>query len=172
MEKITAHIMGEIVSTNESEAFTLYKKSNFGQPTGQKIQYSLAEALYLVEKNKIQIKKSNKTLNFEEVFRIFKRIDSRIQLKYPVFKDLRDKGYVVKTALKFGSDFRVYEKGRTPDEEHAKWIVFCEHESKKFSWHEFSSKNRVAHSTKKNLLIAIIDEESAVSYYEVSWIRT
>ena len=81
MERITAYIIGEIVSTNESEAFTLYKKSNFGQPIGQKIQYSLAEALYLVEKNKIQIKKSNKSLNFEEVFKIFKRIDSRIQLK-------------------------------------------------------------------------------------------
>lgn len=172
MEKISAYLTGEIVSTNEAEAFTLYKKSNFGQPTGQKIQYSLPEALYLVEKNKIEIKKNKKALSFEELFNLFKRIDSRIQLKYPVFKDLRDKGHIVKTALKFGSDFRVYEKGRTPDEEHAKWIVFCEHESKKFSWHEFSAKNRVAHSTKKNLLIAIIDEESDVSYYEVSWIRT
>jgi len=172
MAAISTYLLGEIISTNESEAFTLYKKSSFGQPIGQKIQYSLAEALYLVEKNKIQIKKNNKPLSFEELFKIFKKIDSRIQLKYPVFKDLREKGYIVKTALKFGSDFRVYEKGKTPDEEHAKWIVFCEHESKKFSWHEFSSKNRVAHSTKKKLLIAIIDEESAVSYYEVSWIKT
>ncbi|HOF44261.1 MAG TPA: tRNA-intron lyase [Candidatus Pacearchaeota archaeon] len=172
MKKITAYLVGEIVSTNEAEAFTLYKKSNFGQPTGQKVNYSLPETLYLVEKNKIEIKKNKKSISFEELFRIFKKIDNRIQLKYPVFKDLRDKGYVVKTALKFGSDFRVYEKGKTPDEEHAKWIVFCEHESKKFSWHEFSAKNRVAHSTKKNLLIAIIDEESDVSYYEISWIKT
>jgi tRNA-intron endonuclease len=172
MGKILTYLLGEIVSTNEAEAFTLYKKSNFGQPIGQKIQYSLAEALYLVEKEKIEIIKNKKKIVFEELFKIFKKIDSRIQLKYPVFRDLRDKGYVVKTALKFGADFRVYEKGRTPDEEHAKWIVFCEHESKKFSWQDFSSKNRVAHSTKKNLLIAIIDEESDVSYYEVSWVRT
>ena len=172
MNKISAYLLGEIVSTNEAEAFTLYKKSNFGQPTGQKIQYSLPEALYLVENNKIEIKNNKKTLNFEELFKIFKKIDNRIQLKYPVFKDLREKGYVVKTALKFGADFRVYEKGTTPDQEHAKWILFCEHESKKLSWHEFSAKNRVAHSTKKNLLIAIIDEESDISYYEISWIKT
>jgi tRNA-intron endonuclease, archaea type len=171
MSKILTYLLGRIVSTNEAEAFTLYKKSNFGQPVGQKIQYSLPEALYLVEKNKIEIKKGRNILEFEELLKIFKKIDSRIQLKYPVFKDLRDKGYVVKTALKFGADFRVYEKGRTPDEEHAKWIVFCEYESKKFSWQEFSSKNRVAHSTKKNLLLAIIDEESDVSYYEVSWVK-
>lgn len=172
MSKILTYIMGEVVSTNEAEAFTLYKKSNFGQPIGQKIQYSLSEALYLIEKGKIEVMKNKKIIEFEELFKLFKKIDSRIQLKYPVFKDLRDKGYVVKTALKFGADFRVYEKGRTPDEEHAKWIVFVEHESNKFSWQDFSSKNRVAHSTKKNLLIAILDEESDVSYYEVSWVRT
>lgn len=172
MNKILTYLLGEIVSTNEAEAFTLYKKSKFGQPIGQKIQYSLSEALYLVEKGKIEVIKNKKIIGFEELFKLFKKIDSRIQLKYPIFKDLRDKGYVVKTALKFGADFRVYEKGRTPDEEHAKWIVFVEHESNKFSWQDFSSKNRVAHSTKKNLLIAILDEESDVSYYEVSWVRT
>ncbi|MDD3940419.1 MAG: tRNA-intron lyase [Candidatus Pacebacteria bacterium] len=172
MNKIRTYILGEVVSTNEADAFTLYKKSNLGQPINQKIQYSLSEALYLVEKGKIEIIKNKKGISFEELLKIFKKIDSKIQIKYPVFKDLRDKGYVVKTALKFGADFRVYEKGTTPDEEHAKWIVFCEHESKKFSWHEFAAKNRVAHSTKKNLLLAIIDEESDVSYYEVSWIRT
>ena len=171
MNKILTHLLGEVVSTNEAEAFTLYKKSNFGQPIGQKIQYSLSEALYLVEKDKIEIIKNKKIMKFEELLGLFKKIDYRIQLKYPVFKDLREKGYVVKTALKFGADFRVYDKGRTPDEEHARWIVFCEHESKKFSWHEFSAKNRVAHSTKKNLLIAILDEESDVSYYEISWIK-
>ena len=33
------------------------------------------------------------------------------------------------------------------------------------------AKNRVAHSTKKNLLIAIVDEEAKVSYYEIRWIQ-
>ena len=60
MEKIPAYILGEVVSTNEAEAFTLYKKSNFGQPIGQKIHYSLSEALYLVEKKKIEIIKNKK----------------------------------------------------------------------------------------------------------------
>ena len=50
--------MGEVVSTNEADAFTLFKKSNFGQPIGQKIQYSLSEALYLVEKGKIEVMKN------------------------------------------------------------------------------------------------------------------
>ena len=98
--------------------------------------------------------------------------DKKIILKYPVFRDLRKKGYLVKTALKYGADFRVYEKGKKISEEHSKWVVFAEHESKKTSWHEFSAKNRVAHSTKKNLLIAIIDDEGDITYYEVRWVKT
>jgi len=65
MKKITAYLVGEIVSTNEAEAFTLYKKSNFGQPTGQKVNYSLPETLYLVEKNKIEIKKNKKSISLK-----------------------------------------------------------------------------------------------------------
>jgi len=172
MKQIPAHLIGNIISTNEAEAFTLYKKSHFGKPAGQKIRYSVSEALYLVEDKKLAILKNKKILSFNELFKLAKRLDSRIAIKYPVFKDLRKKGYIVKTALKFGADFRVYNKGRTPNNAHAKWIVFVEQESKKISWQEFASKNRVAHSTKKNLLIAILDEESDISYYEISWIKT
>tara|TARA_Y100000310_G_C20435111_1_gene693354 strand:- start:44 stop:562 length:519 start_codon:yes stop_codon:yes gene_type:complete len=172
MKKIQAHILGKTVSTNDSTAFTLQKKSHFGEKVGGKIQYTLSEALYLVEKNKIEIISKNKPLSKEELFKKFQRIDKKFSLKYPVFKDLRSKGHIVKTALKFGADFRVYVKGTSVGKAHAKWVVFCEHESTKLSWQEFSAKNRVAHSTKKNLLIAILDEESDVTYYEVRWVKT
>ena len=58
-----------------------------------------------------------------------------------------------------------------PGEKHAKWVVFVDHESKKLTWHDFAAKNRIAHSTKKNLLLGIVDEEGDVSYYEVKWIK-
>ncbi|MBT3691055.1 tRNA-intron lyase, partial [Candidatus Woesearchaeota archaeon] len=51
-------------------------------------------------------------------------------------------------------------------------IVFVDSETGKLTWHEFTAKNRVAHSTKKKLLIAIVDHEGKVSYYEVDWIKT
>jgi tRNA-intron endonuclease len=173
MNKIQSHLIGETITTNSADAFSLNKKSRFGEITSsRKIQYTFSEALYLVEKNKIEVLQKNKILNFDELLNKLKKMDSKIQLKYPVFKDLREKGHIVKTALKFGADFRVYKKGSSPGKGHSDWVVFCEHESNKFSWHEFSAKNRVAHSTKKNLLIAIVDEESDISYYEISWIRT
>jgi len=171
MNKFPSHIIGEIISSNDAEAHSLYKKSSFGEPVRGKIQYSLSEALFLVEKNKIEIFSRNKKISEKELLNKLKRIDKKIQIKYPVFKDLREKGYIVKTALKFGADFRVYDKGVKPGNKHAKWIVFADHESKRLTWPEFSAKNRVAHSTKKNLLLAIVDEEASITYYEVRWLK-
>ena len=171
MEKIKAYLVGEIISSNFSEAYNLHKKSSFGERKGDKIQYCFSEALFLTEKKKMSITSKNKELSKEELMRKFQRFDKKIQVKYSVFKDLKEKGYVVKTALKFGADFRVYEKGAKLGEKHAKWIVFVDYETNKMTWHEFSAKNRVAHSTKKNLLIAIVDEEGDITYYEVSWLK-
>lgn len=171
MQKILAQFSGEMISTNSADAFSLYKKSAFGEPVGDKIHYSLSEALFLVEKGTLVVLSKNKEIQKKDLIKKLQRIDKKISLKYLVYKDLRERGYVVKTALKFGADFRVYPKGKRPGSEHAKWIVFAEHESNKLTWHEFSAKNRVAHSTKKNLLLAIVDEEGKISYYEVSWVK-
>lgn len=173
MEKIQCYLIGKIVSSNDAESYSLYKKSCFGQPTAEnKIQYSLPEALYLTEKNKIEIfDAKGKKISKKDILKKFQKIDKKIHIKYLVFKNLRERGYIVKTALKFGAEFRVYPKGSRPGKKHAKWIVFTDHESEKISWHEFSAKNRVAHSTRKNLLLAIVDEEGDVTYYEVKWIK-
>jgi len=171
MEKIQSHLIGKFVLSNTSEAHLLYKKNNYGEKIDGKIQYSLAEALFLIEKGKMEIYQKNKKIKKEEFLKKLLKLDKKIQIKYLVFKDLRNKGYVVKTALKFGAEFRVYDKGTKPGKTHAKWIVFTDQESKKMTWHDFSSKNRVAHSTKKNLLLAIVDEEGSVTYYEVRWLK-
>ena len=76
-----------------------------------------------------------------------------------------------KGGLKFGADFRVYERGVKPGEDHAKWVVFPVKESSTLTWHEFSAKNRVAHSTKKRLLIGCVDDEGDVTYWEARWVR-
>ena len=168
---IQAHLTGKQVSSNSSEAMALKHKSNFGEKSEEKIIYSIYEAFFLFEKKKLKIFSGKKELSKEEIEKKLQRIEKRFSPKYVVFKDLREKGHTVKTALKFGADFRVYIKGTKPGKGHARWIVFVDKETERVSWHEFSAKNRVAHSTKKNLLLAIVDEEEGVLYYEVSWIK-
>lgn len=168
---IETHFQGNSISTNSAEAFSLQRKSSFGEIIEGKVNYSLVEAFFLFEKKKIEVLFKNKALSKEELLKKLNKIDKRFDLRYPVFKDLREKGYILKTALKFGADFRVYGKGEKPGNSHSKWILFTDYESNKNHWQDFAAKNRVAHSTKKKLILAILDEEGKISYYEVSWIK-
>ncbi|MBU0957909.1 MAG: tRNA-intron lyase [Nanoarchaeota archaeon] len=168
---INAVFSGKNATSNSTEAKNLYAKSRFGEPVDEKIQYSLVEALYLIEKKKMEIKEKSKKISARKFKEKIEDIDKKINTNYIVFKDMRQRGYLVKTALKFGAEFRVYEKGVKPGQDHAKWILYPVHESDPLTWHEFSGKNRVAHSTKKNLLIAIVDDEGDVTYYEVKWTK-
>jgi tRNA-intron endonuclease, archaea type len=171
-EKIKAKLIGEKVSSNSKLALDLFSSQRFGEVDAEKVFYSLPEAVFLAETNKIEITDSkNKKVSLKELMKRFEKIDKKFRTKYLVFKDLRSRGLIVKTALKFGAEFRVYEKGKNIGKDHAKWILFPIAETEQLTWHDFSAKNRVAHSTKKNLLIAIVDEENDVSYYEVKWIR-
>lgn len=172
MNNVNAILISGRISSNSSEAFSLFEKERFGEKEGEKIVYSPVESLYLLETKKLRIFDcQNKEIQLNSLLRKFEKLDKKFMVKYTVFKDLRKKGSIVKSALKFGAEFRVYEKGSKIGEDHAKWILFCLSEHEKISMQDFSSKNRVAHSTNKHLLIAIVDDESDVSYYESRWIK-
>jgi tRNA-intron endonuclease, archaea type len=168
---IQAYLSGTKITSTSNDAFSLYEKSRFGEKKQNKIEYSLAEALFLLEKNKLQLFQNKKQIPFDQALKKAKRLDKRIEIKYPVYENLRKRGYILKTALKFGADFRVYKKGVKPGQDHALWILFCVKEAQTNSWHDFAAKNRVAHSTKKKLLLGIVDDEDDVTFYEVTWLK-
>ena len=170
-KKILAMFSGEHVYSNKKEAMSLHSQRRFGELKSGKIIYSIFEALYLLETGKMEVQFEKKKLNFDKLIYKVQEKDKKVKTKYIVFKDMRKRGFIVKTALKFGADFRVYEKGIKPGQDHAKWILYPVSESSELTWHEFSAKNRVAHSTKKNLLIGIVDAEEDVTYYEIRWIK-
>ena len=162
-----------VLTENSDEARGLYNQSRYGSLLDDgKVQLSLLEAFYLLEKKKIEIIDGRKKkLKFDDFFKKAQKLEPNFWVRYCVFKDIRDRGYIIKTALKFGADFRVYNRGVKPGEDHAKWVVYPVHESSTLTWYEFAAKNRVAHSTKKRLLIAVVDEESDVSYWEARLLR-
>lgn len=151
----------------------LYDKSRFGEPVEKKkFQYALVEALFLIERGKMRlVDAKDKEIDYDSLIKKASKIESNYWTKYCVFRDLRTRGYIVKTALKFGADFRVYDRGIKPGEDHAKWIVYPVSEGEGLTWYEFAAKNRVAHSTKKRLLIGIVDSEGEPTYYEIAWKR-
>jgi len=162
-----------LLEKEDPVANELYSQNRFGMILDDgKLQLSLLEALFLLEKNKIRILDSRKKeINFEKFLKKAKKLEPNFWIRYVVFKDMRNRGYIIKTALKFGADFRVYDRGIKPGEDHAKWVVYPAHEGSTLTWYDFAAKNRVAHSTKKRLLMGVVDDENDVTYYEIKWIR-
>lgn len=163
----------KVITEPSDEAREFYTQSRFGViAESGKVELSLLEALYLFEKGKVDLKsEAGRKLTFESFLRKARKIEPNFWVRYCVFRDIRNRGYIIKTALKFGADFRVYDRGIKPGEDHAKWVVFPVHEGETLTWYEFAAKNRVAHSTKKRLLIGIVDDEGDVTYYEIKWTR-
>jgi len=173
-EKVSALFNKERVVTEVSdEAKDFYEKSRYGSMLASgKVQLSLLEALHLIEKGRLKVLDGRlKEIPFEKFLKKAQKLEANFWIKYCVYNDIRGRGYIIKTALKFGADFRVYDRGVKPGEDHAKWIVYPVHEGEALTWYSFAAKNRVAHSTKKRLLIGIVDNEGDVTYYEVKWVR-
>ncbi|MBN2881634.1 tRNA-intron lyase [Candidatus Woesearchaeota archaeon] len=165
-------VQERIICDFDDDANKIFSKNLMGVKEETKLVLSYIEALYLMYKKKLTVfSLKEKELLFDDILKLAKKANQDLWPRFCAYKDMRDRGYIVKTALKFGADFRIYDKGVKPGEDHAKWILFPVSETTKFSWYDFAAKSRVAHSTKKRLLIGLVDEESDVTYYEIAWKR-
>ncbi len=172
--KFPIYIQGENIFSNSNKAFSIQDSKNLGEKSNNKITYSEFEAFYLFETNQAKIIKT-KPLSEEQIIKEFSKKDKEFSIKYPVFKALRKKAYIVKTGSKFGTEFRVYSSSKNLNDfsashPHAKYLVFPIKQSEKLNLHELISKTRIAHSTAKKLLLAIVDKED-VLFYEIDWLK-
>jgi tRNA-intron endonuclease len=163
MFKITIYKEANRFFSNRKEAIALANESFFGELKEGKVIYSLFEVLYLLEKGKAEIIEDEKQINIKSLLKKIKNLE-----EYIVFKDLRNKGRVVKEGLKFGADFRVYDKGKKPGKDHASHLIFVT-KDKSIIIREMTAKARIANTTNKSLLLAIVDNEEDVNYYQINW---
>jgi len=115
------------------------------------------EAMYLSEKGIIKVIdiKTKKEMSMDELRKIWN--DKNFLMKYKVYKELRDKGFVVKSGLKFGADFAVYEFG--PGIDHAPFLVDVRDFYEKIDPSEMVRAGRLAHGVKKRFMIAALRDE-------------
>lgn len=177
VKKIIIKFNAGTFSSSEREAYNLHSKSFLGQSEENKIIFSDYETLYLLDKQKAEILDlKNKEINKISLIKKLSKKNKEIKNNYLVFKDLSDKGYILKTGLKFGAEFRAYEKKDLKkisksilEKSHAKYLVFVQNEKQKINWHDFCAKHRVAHSSGKLGLVAIVDSENSITYYVIDW---
>ncbi len=154
-----------IIVDDEAAASRLLQKG-FGKQggVGGRLELSLIEGLYLIDRGSIKVMKGKRNVAPDDIIKAATEED--FQLKYKVYADLRERGHIVKTGFKFGAHFRVYGRGESLSG-HSKYLVHAVPESDVYSFHEVSRIVRLAHGVKKQILFAVVDDDGDITYYKI-----
>ncbi len=120
-----------------------------------------------MEKNRIKIKHGDKEVDPEYLYKRGIRLVERFHELYIVYKDLRDKGFVLRRGLKFGCDYLVYVYG--PGIDHAPYGLQVYSIKDRVNPIEYVRMGRLLHSVRKKLVIALVDEKDNIEYILFSW---
>ena len=127
----------------------------------------LIEGLYLLQKSKITIKKAKKKVTEKEMLEICRKEYHNFDKKYIVYKNFRDKGYIVNPGIKFGCDFAVYQKG--PGIDHAPYLVQVYNTSDSISSTGVVLAGRLATTVRKQFILAIPHGKKDVNFLALDW---
>jgi len=166
-------LSNEIVSIKIEQGskrpIALHEKSKFGKIEADFLHLSLIEACYLLEKGRLNIYEDDVKCSVGYLIDLIK--EQNLYAKYIVYRDLKDRGFVFKTGFKYGSEFRLYNRGGGPGQGHSDYLVKIIFENYDINALDFASYVRVSHGVNKKLLLAIVDEDFDITYYNVEWTR-
>ena len=181
-EKISeGELLEDRVIIWDTDNVSLYDESGYGKPLPEdspnRLELDLVEATYLVEKGKLKVitkvDGKSKKIAFDDLMRIGSEKVNEFHPQLIVYRDLRERGFLVKTGYKFGAHFRLYERGvklkRGPKaaHEHTKAIVHAVAEESAFSLPELSRAVRLAHNIRATMWWVVVDKEGDCTYYEI-----
>jgi len=170
-------IENRIIVWDIQESRDLFRNGYFGKPIGipkpnpdeinVPLILDLMEGCYLLEISKIKIYRDKKKVSLDELIKICREEYHNFDKKYLVYKDFREKEYVVNPGIKFGCDFAVYNRG--PGIDHAPYLIQVYNKSDSISSTGVVLAGRLASSVKKQFILAIPSGKSSVDYLALDW---
>ncbi len=157
------------IEEGSKRPISLHEKSLFGKIEEDTLILSLMEACYLLENGRLDIYEDDIECTTGYIIDILK--EKGIYGKYIVYRDLKDRGFVIKTGFKYGSEFRLYNRGGGPGKSHSDYLVKVIFENYEINSLDFASYIRVAHGVNKKFLLAIVDDDFDITYYNIEWTR-
>ncbi|MBS7623643.1 tRNA-intron lyase [Candidatus Bathyarchaeota archaeon] len=179
-----AELVGSrLIVWNPEEALNLYESGFYGKPVGipkpkpgekfdSPLMLDLMEGVYLHEKKKIKVRDagSGKTVAKDQILKVACKTYKDFEESYLVYKDLRERGYVVTSGIKFGADFAVYEHG--PGIDHAPFIISVKRKNEHMGTFDIVRAGRLATTVRKQFIIATPETKSRrVDYLVFRWFR-
>jgi len=127
----------------------------------------LIEGRYLLQNSVIKIYKGSKNVTEKHMLEICQREYHNFDKKYIVYKNFRDKGYIVNPGIKFGCDFAVYQKG--PGIDHAPYLVQVYNRSDVITSTDVVLAGRLATTVRKQFILAIPRGRDNVDFLALDW---
>ncbi len=156
-----------VIVADEAEGSQLYNRGYYGEPlSGGGVKLTLLEAVHLVEVQRLTVDIGRKSLSTERLLRIANATYPNFLIKYVVYRDLRQRGYVVKENRE-PLDFKVYPRGGGPKKTPSLFWVAALSERSVFDIDALMMHLRKVSTLRKKLLLAVVDEESDLTYYGI-----
>lgn len=178
--KFEAELFGtRVLVLSKEKGADLYQSGFFGKPVNvhkpkditevnTQLELSLFEAMHLSSKGLLEINRDGIPVPPEEFLSHSRRSYHLFDELFTVYTDLRNKGYVVRPALKFGADFAVYRQG--PGIDHAPFIIHVLPNSAEVDPIEIVRAGRLSHTVRKKFVLATIDRlQHKIYYYVFNW---
>ena len=153
---------GKVYLLDPEKLIDLREKA-FGTLAGDRIVLNPYETFYLLEKNRVRIldEKSRTPRTLQELVRKFSVGKPTIWTKYLVYRDLRDRGYLVRVE-DGGFDFETFGKGAT------RRLVSIVFEGGESTLDKLAKLSARANSDAKDLVLAVIDRRTDIVYYTLN----
>src|SRR5512136_1906932 len=141
------------------EGKTLYEQSGYGRPDSNGLRLSPQEALYLLHRQKIEVP----DYTFDTLFTEFCEQPNFLRT-FLVYRDLRERGYVVQTGP---HDFRVFRRGERPGKGESLYLVRVLSERDPIRFGKLIEEVVASKNMRKQYVLAVVDDEDELTYYEI-----
>ncbi|MHA1969876.1 MAG: tRNA-intron lyase [Candidatus Hodarchaeales archaeon] len=169
----------QVIIWDSEDGSKIYQLGYFGKPVGirkpksprfdRPLELTLLEAAFLQYKNLIMIFDGDSILSKERFLEICKERFTKFEDLYSVYFDLRNKRYIVRPGLKFGTEFAVYRRG--PGIDHSPFLISLFPRSSKLEPIDLVRAGRLATSVRKRYVIATVLSDQQIRYYVFQWNR-
>ncbi len=173
VEAIEAYLSRGGVFLREPEKLMDLREKAFGTLVDDKIKLNPYETFYLVEKKRIKVldEKTKQSKSLQQLVTKLSVGKPTIWTKYLVYRDLRDRGYLVRDG-EAGYDFETFGKGAVRrlvtivfEVRRLVTIVFEGGES---TLEKLATLSAKANKDGKDLVLAVIDRRTDIVYYTLN----
>jgi len=158
--------MGNEVHVPAGEAGGLVE-AGYGRLREDELVLSPIEACYLVHKGRLELYMNGRRVKFERLLTTSGMKDPMFELRYMVYRDLRERGYYVGVQAGAAGAFFLYERGVKPTTAPSTFVVYVVGERDPITLEWMLHRLEQVRGIRKRMVLAVVDEDGDLTYYTV-----